>query len=229
MSVDQSMYTGVMARLIEGALAFREREYRGDQVRMAELAQAQKPEILLIGCCDSRVDLSLIAGAALGEIFTVRNVANLVPPFSYGNGAGQGVRAAIEYGVKALNVSQIVVFGHAHCGGIKAAIDHADGHTIQSDFIGDWLALAAPACHQVVADAAGHARPVAISLLKECSYLVERASVLNSLENLRQYPWIAERVAAGRLTLHGWWFDLENGDLWATHPHTGQFLPVDVS
>lgn len=228
MSLDLSLYQGPMARLILGALAFREREYRGVKTQMAELAKRQTPEILLVGCCDSRVDLAHIGGADLGEIFTVRNVANLVPPYDYGGGSGHGVRAAIEYGVKELNVSHIVVFGHAHCGGIKAAIDNAAGHAHQSDFLGSWLAQAVDACHQEVVDpVSGESRPVAISLLKEYSYLVERASVLNSLQNLRGYPWIAERVAAGSLTLHGWWFDLETGDLWATHPHTGQFLPVE--
>lgn len=228
MGFDASLYQGVMARLVEGTLAFREREYLSGKTHMSELAKGQKPEVLLIGCCDSRVDLAQIGGAELGELFTIRNVANLVPPYHYGDGTGHGVRAAIEYAVKALEVSNIVVFGHAKCGGIKAAIDTAAGHGPQADFLGPWLDLARDACHQEITDpVSGECRPVSIETLKDYSYLVERASVLNSLENLRGYPWIADRTAAGKLSLHGWWFDLEAGDLWVTHPVTGLFLPVD--
>lgn len=147
----------------------------------------------------------------------------------FDQGAGHGVRAAIEYGVRALNIANIVVFGHAHCGGIKAAIQTAAGQAPSSDFLGTWLALAKDACQAKIQDPiTGESRPVPIERLQDYGYLVERASVLNSLKNLRTYPWIAERVAAGSLSLHGWWFDLETGDLWVTDPRTGQFLPVEA-
>lgn len=227
MNADVPSYTGAMARFAEGVRAFRQKEYRGDRELMQQLQQGQKPELLLIGCCDSRVDFSLLAGAELGEVFIVRNIANLVPPFDYGGGVGQGVRAAIEYGVKVLQVSHIVVFGHAHCGGIKAAIDTAAGEGPASDFIGSWLELAQGACIQEVVDSNGEPHQLPVSMLKEYSYLVERASVLNSLANLRGYPWVAERVAAVSLTLHGWWFDLQTGDLWVTAPNSNEFMPLD--
>ena len=229
MIFDETLYQGVMLRLIRGAMTFREHEYRGDITRMAELTQGQNPEVLLIGCCDSRVDLTRISGAEPGEVFVIRNVANLVPPYTFDQGAGHGVRAAIEYGVRALNIANIVVFGHAHCGGIKAAIQTAAGKAPSSDFLGTWLALAKDACQAKIQDPiTGESRPVPIERLQDYGYLVERASVLNSLKNLRTYPWIAERVAAGSLSLHGWWFDLETGDLWVTDPRTGQFLPVEA-
>ena len=111
---------------------------------------------------------------------------------------------------------------------IKAVIETATGQAPQSDFLGTWLALAEGACHHDVVDPiTGQRRPVPIAQLKEYSYLVERASVLNSVRNLRGYPWLAERCAAGTLTLHGWWFDLQTGDLWVTHPQTGLFLPIE--
>ena len=191
--------------------------------------KGQKPHTLIVACSDSRADPALIFDAKPGELFVVRNVANLVPPYTFDQGAGHGVRAAIEYGVRALNIANIVVFGHAHCGGIKAAIQTAAGQAPSSDFLGTWLALAKDACQAEIQDPiTGESRPVPIELLKDYSYLVERASVLNSLKNLRTYPWIAERVAAGSLSLHGWWFDLETGDLWVTDPRTGQFLPVEA-
>lgn len=228
---DRSLFKGVMGDMIEGALAFRQNEYKGDKDYMLGLAEAQHPEILMIGCSDSRVDPALIYGANAGDIFTIRNVANLVPPYEFGNGCGRGygVRAAIEYGVKALKVSHIVVFGHAHCGGIKAAIDTAAGHASEFDFIGPWVTIAEQACKQEVTDpATGEKKPVSIDQLKDFAYLVERRSVLNSIENLKTYPWIKERVVAGDLRLHEWWFDLESGDLWVTHPEAGQFLPVET-
>ncbi len=229
MNFDETLYQGVMLRLIRGVMTFREQEYRSGLTRMADLTKGQKPEVLLIGCCDSRVDLTRISGAELGEVFIIRNVANLVPPYAFGHGTGHGVRAAIEYGVKALNVSHIVVFGHAHCGGINAAIQTAAGQAPPSDFLGAWLALAKDACHAEVEDpVTGEPRPVPINRLKDYSYLVERASVLNSVNNLHTYPWILERVNAGSLSLHGWWFDLETGDLWVTDPRTGQFLPIEA-
>lgn len=227
MIADTTPYTGVMARFAEGIRQFRHKEYRGDRELMRQLQQGQKPELLLIGCCDSRVDFSLMAGIHPGEVFTVRNIANLVPPYDYGGGTGQGVRAALEYGVKMLQVSHIVVFGHAQCGGIKAAIDTAAGEAPETDFIGTWLNLARDACTQEIVDSNGTSRQLPIATLKECSYLVERASVLNSLANLQGYPWIAERVAAGTLTLHGWWFDLQTGDLWVTDPSGSTFQPFD--
>ena len=229
MIFDDTLYEGVLLRLVHGVMAFRQQEYLGGRTRMLELAKGQKPEVLLIGCSDSRVDLTRISGAELGEVFIIRNVANLVPPYTLSQGTEHGVRAAIEYGVKALNVAHIVVFGHAHCGGIQAAIQTAAGQAPPSDFLGPWLALAKDACHAEIEDpVTGEPRPVPVERLKDYSYLVERAAVINSRNNLLTYPWIAERVAAGSLSLHGWWFDLETGDLWATHPRTGQFLPVEV-
>jgi len=228
---DKSLFKGVMGDLIEGAVAFRQDEYKRDKYDMLGLAEAQHPEILMIGCSDSRVDPALICGANAGDIFSIRNVANLVPPYEFGSGRsrGYGVRAAIEYGVKALEVSHIVVFGHAHCGGIKAAIDTAAGHAPEFEFIGPWVAIAEQACKQEITDpVTGKKKPVSIGQLTDFAYLVERRSVLNSIENLKTYPWIKERIEASELTLHGWWFDLESGDLWVTHPEKGHFLPVET-
>jgi len=229
MNFAETLYQGVMLRLVRGVMIFREREYRSGLTRMADLTKGQNPEVLLVGCCDSRVDLTRISGAELGEVFIIRNVANLVPPYAFGHGTGHGVRAAIEYGVKALNVSHIVVFGHAHCGGINAAIQAAAGQAPSFDFLGDWLTLAKDACQVEIEDpVTGEPSPVPIEQLKDYNHLVERASVLNSLKNLHTYPWILGRIKAGLLTLHGWWFDLETGDLWVTNPGSGQFLPLDT-
>ena len=233
-TMDARLFPGALAALIAGARTFRRREYLGNRDLMPRLAAGQHPVVLLIGCSDSRVDPALICGAQPGDVFTIRNVANLVPAYVSGeaaanDGLGHGVRAALEYGVKALGVSHVVVFGHAHCGGVKAMIDTARGKPPAFEFIGPWLNVAAGVCDQVLAElAAEHGRDVDADDLAVHAALVERRSVLHSLDNLRTYPWIQERIEAGALAVHGWWFDLDDGRLWATHPRTGAFLPFDT-
>ena len=233
-TMDPRLFPGALAALIDGAHTFRQREYLGNRDLMPRLAAGQHPAVLLIGCSDSRVDPALICGAQPGDVFTLRNVANLVPAYVSGedaatDGLGHGVRAALEYGVKALGVSHVVVFGHAHCGGVKAMIDIARRKPPAFEFIGPWLNVADGVCDRVLAElAAERGRDVDADDLVAHAALVERRSVLHSLDNLRTYPWIQERIEAGALAVHGWWFDLDDGRLWATHPRTGAFLPFDT-
>ena len=233
-TVDPHLFPGALAALIDGARTFRQREYLGNRDLMPRLVADQHPAVLLIGCSDSRVDPALICGAQPGDVFTIRNVANLVPAYVSGedaanDGLGHGVRAALEYGVKALGVSHVVVFGHAHCGGVKAMIDTARGAPPAFEFIGPWLNMAAGVCDRVLAElAAEYGQNMDADDLPAHTALVERRSVLHSLDNLRTYPWIRERIEAGALTVHGWWFDLDDGRLWMTHPRTGAFLPFDT-
>ena len=227
-ALDAGRFTGGLGALVEGALAFRKNEYHSGRTLMPRLATGQRPGVMMIGCSDSRVDPALICGAGPGEVFTVRNVANLVPPYDPRGGRGDSVRAALEYGVGTLGVSHVVVFGHAHCGGVRAMIDAARGAAPESGFIGSWLAVASAVLGQVLAEltAGGRADPTA-DALPACADVVERRSILNSVDNLRGYPWIRERIEAGALAVHGWWFDLDDGRLWATHPETGAFLPIE--
>ena len=224
-----SQFPGGMASLLEGVLSFRTREYGGHRDLMRRLAAAQQPQVMVIGCSDSRVDPALLCGARPGDLFTVRNVANLVPACEGGDGRGDGVRAALEYGVKVLGVAHVVVLGHARCGGIRALVEMAGGAppALEFEFLGPWLGLAAAVLDQVRAELAAEGRPdVTAEDLQRCIPRVERRSILQSLDNLRTYPWIRDRVATGALAVHGWWFDLDDGRLWATSPETGAFLPV---
>ena len=226
--LDASLFTGDLAALVDGALAFRKNEYHSGRTLMPRLATGQRPGVMMIGCSDSRVDPALICGAGPGEVFTVRNVANLVPPCDAGGGRGDSVRAALEYGVGTLGVSHVVVFGHAHCGGVSAMIDAARGAAPESGFLGSWLAVAGAVPGQVLAElAAGGQANLTADALPARAAVVERRSILNSIDNLRGYPWIRERIEAGALAVHGWWFDLDDGRLWATHPETGAFLPIE--
>ena len=201
-------------------------EERPDTMRKL-LEEGQHPSALLIGCSDSRVDPALLMGAEPGDLFMIRNVANLVPPYRPGAGL-DGVGAAIEYAVRDLKVAHVIVLGHAHCGGIKALLNTVGGQRPARDFIADWVSMAAAACYHYIPDPdRGDAvKPVSLDSLKDHPYLVERAAIQGSLRNLLSYPWLKAAVDDGALSLHGWWFDLESGDLWATDPENALFLPV---
>ena len=203
-----------MDLLIAGYRRFRENYYRANRDLFDQLAQGQAPKVMVIACCDSRVDPTLIFDARPGEIFTLRNVANLVPPYGPDEFC-HGTSAAIEFGVRGLEVDHVIVLGHASCGGIQALMGAHDG-----DFIGPWMRIAEPALDHVRA-VAGHL-PV-----ERQKRLCEHQTVRISLANLRSFPWIAEPVAQGRLRLHGCYFDIDGGELQVLDEATGEFLPVE--
>lgn len=214
--------------LVEGIQQFRANYFERNPEFMRHLVEAgQSPATLIISCSDSRVDPALLTGAKPGELFAVRNVANLVPPCAP-DASLHGTGAAIEYAVRDLKVDHIIVLGHAHCGGIKAMLSAAGGEWPERDFIGDWVAMALGAAELYVEDAkaADGRSKVSLQRLKDNPALVERAAIAGSLNNLMTYPWIRERVEAGTLFLHGWWFDLDTGDLWKTEPGESRLLPV---
>ena len=198
----------VITRLTSGFRRFQQRWYRDDEELFRSLRHGQRPHALLIACSDSRVDPVLLTDSRPGDLFVVRNVANLVPPYSQ-DGGNHGVSAAIEYAVKHLEVRDIIVMGHACCGGIRALVDEAEGgghHGEQDEFIGPWVAIARKALRQVQESMPGAGR-------EDKAHACELLSVRFSLEALRTFPWIRERIEAGRLTLHGWYFDLRSGEL----------------
>ena len=217
-----------IGHLSEGVKAFKESHYGKEFDVMRQLVQeGQAPATLIISCSDSRVDPAILTGAAPGELFTVRNVANLVPPYAPGASL-HGTGAAIEYAVRDLKVDHNVVLGHAHCGGIKALIAGADGHRMERDFINDWVEIALEATDISVEDPQMEdgKRRISLEALALNAFLVERAAIGKSLSNLMTYPWLRERVENGTLVLHGWWFDLETGDLWQTQPGSTQLFPA---
>lgn len=205
--------------LIAGLRTFRQTEYDGDRSLMARLSKDQEPDVLMIACSDSRVDPALVFGARPGDLFVVRVVANLVPSLRPGDAITHGVMAGVEYGVKALGVSHVVVCGHSHCGGIKAAMDAARGQEPPPfECLGPWVALADGACREVLAESSDERRSDA-----KLAAAAEQRSVLKSVGNLRSYAWIRERVDNGELALHGWWFDIDTGELWVADVDTGVF------
>ena len=191
-------------RLIDGYNAFLRERLPVEQTRFRELAEVgQRPEIMVIGCCDSRVSPEVIFDARPCELFVVRNVGNLVPPYTP-DGAQRAVSSALEFGVQALKVKHIVVLGHAQCGGIRAFAEEA-APLSPGDFIGHWMALIAPAAKEV---GPRGARPLVEYLTR-----LEQASAVKTLDNLMTFPWLRDRVERGELALHAAYFGVATGEL----------------
>jgi carbonic anhydrase len=204
-------------RLIDGYGAFASGRLQSEQDRYRELAEhGQTPEIMVIGCCDSRVSPEVIFDARPGELFVVRNVANLVPPYEQ-DGKYHGVSAALEFGVGVLKVKHIVVLGHAHCGGVRAYAEDAEPIS-PGDFIGRWMSLMAPAAEKVGPRGS----------LSRADYLerMEKASVVNTLDNLMTFPRLRKLIERGAVTLHGAYFGVATGELSVFDKATGEFWSV---
>lgn len=203
---------------LSGFQRFREKYVDGESSLFTRLRQGQSPRTLVISCCDSRVDPAILTGADPGEIFVVRNVANLVPP--YRNGAEMpGIRADIEFAIKGLNVEQIIILGHRSCGGIQALMNGEGISEHHFEFIGTWVGIARPARERVLRELPDAAPQVQARACEQ--YAIEL-----SLSNLLTFPWIRERVDAGTLTLHGWYFDIDSGDLLGYSSQSNSFKPL---
>lgn len=201
--------------LLDGYRFFKANRFARDSARYRSLAeQGQSPEMMVIGCSDSRSSPDTLFDAAPGELFIVRNVANIVPPYR-AEGGCHGTSAALEFGVQGLKVRHIVVLGHARCGGIQAALQPNGQPLSEGDFIGKWVGPLAPAAGE-----AGNAGPSSAAERQEA---LERASIRCSIANLRTFPFIAAAADEGRLHLHGAWFDIASGELWIMDPNSGDF------
>lgn len=197
-----------MDDLLEGYRRFRATSWPDRKALFEKLAaRGQRPQTLVIACSDSRVDPSMIFDAGPGELFVVRNVANLVPPYTQPDHDHHGTSAAIEFAVKVLEVKQIVVMGHALCGGAGALIDGTP--EAARDFLPYWISIGAPA------------RDIALRLSDdpaEQRHIIEHQCVQLSLRNLATFPWIKERIEEGRLELHGAYFAVATGVLERLRP-----------
>lgn len=193
-------------RLLEGYANFRSGRYASEAERYMRLGQgAQKPTVMIIACCDSRAAPETIFDCGPGEIFVVRNVANLVPPYMP-DGGHHATSAALEFAVLALGVKHVVVMGHGRCGGIHAAVQDSSPLT-HTDFIGSWM--------RGIKDVAKYVAHAPQETEDAFERRIERASVEHSLANMRTFPWIRMRENAGDLSLHGAWFDIALGELHA--------------
>lgn len=205
-------------QLIEGYRHFRAGEWAHHRERWAQLAAGQSPEVLVIACSDSRVDPMIVFDASPGEIFVIRNVAALVPPFEVG-GLRHGVSSALEFAVTQLDIPEIIVLGHGQCGGVSASMSQcfADKGPGEGGFISRWMAMLDEARARVVAE---------LGEGPEAVHQLELECVKVSLANLRSFPFIAPREADGRLKLHGAYFSIAEGVLHVLDEKTGEFSPA---
>jgi carbonic anhydrase len=201
--------------LLAGYRSFMEGRYTSESSRYRSLArEGQAPETMVIACCDSRAAPETIFDAGLGELFVLRNVANLVPPYAPDDNF-HSTSAALEFAVQSLQVKHIVVMGHGRCGGIKAALNPDAAPLSPGDFIGRWMGLVAPAAEAVAGNA--------MMTNAERQTALERISIRYSIANLRTFPYVQTLESEGKLSLHGAWFDISTGELWVMNKETGDF------
>ena len=205
-----------LSKLVEGYRRFREQDWARERERWSELAEGQSPKVMILSCADSRVDPAQIFDARPGEMFVVRNIAGLAPPYETSSGF-HGVSAALEFAVTQLEVGEIMVMGHGLCGGCAAALtgqfdDTAPG---EGHFIADWV--------RMLSDARDTVRAHHADIERDAYTEMEWEAVKVSLANLRTFPWIAERERDGRLKLHGAHFSIAEGRLYLLDEASGGF------
>ena len=207
-------------KLLQGYSDFMHGKYHAEKDRYAELAvSGQKPDTMVIACCDSRAAPETIFNSHPGELFVARNVANLVPPYEPDT-ALHATSAALEFAVQSLRVKDIVVLGHGRCGGISAALDPSAEPLSPGDFIGNWMRLLDPLAEQV--------RTSTAMTASERQTALERISIRNSIANLLTFPCVKILTDRGKLKLHGAWFDIFSGEMWVMDAKSGDFQRPNV-
>src|SRR5690606_33932481 len=210
---------GLPPHLLRGYRDFMSGRSASGSDRYRKLArEGQTPETMVIACCDSRAAPETIFDCGPGELFVVRNVANLVPPYEPDD-KHHATSAALEFAVQSLKVKHIVVLGQGGCGGKKAALDPSAPARSPGDVIGKWMGLVAPAAEAVSNNT--------MMTPGERQTARERISIRYSLANLRSFPCVSILEGKGKLSLHGAWFDISTGELWAMNPATGDFERPD--
>ena len=205
-------------KLIAGYKRFREGYYENNKKLLLKLAQdGQSPKIAIVSCCDSRVEPTVILDCEPGDLFVIRNVANLVPPCE-NNDSFHGTSAALEFAVTGLEVESIIVLGHTQCGGIRALMD-GPSSSAPSSFIATWMKQLEDVRNSILSNEG-------LVSQEQRYHACETQGISQSLENLMSFPWIAERVNKGTLQLHGWRYDLGSAELFALHSATRKFEKV---
>lgn len=205
-------------RLLAGFKRFHEKSFLREDSPYSRLSSGQGPKTLIIGCSDSRVDPAIMTSASPGEIFVVRNVANLVPPFESAGTGLHGVSAAIEFAVVNLKVENVLILGHRQCGGIAALMS---SEATQEGFIRKWVSIAEDAKQKVLKNYPGAEQD---TLCRHC----EREAIATSLRNLRTFPFVEQAVQQRGLLILGIYFDLENGELLEYDEKTEQFSAISI-
>ncbi|MDD9899580.1 MAG: carbonic anhydrase [Alphaproteobacteria bacterium] len=208
-----------LKNLIEGYKSFQQDYFKSDSTLYEDLLrEGQAPKWTVVACSDSRTDPAMLTNSKPGDMFVIRNVAAIVPPYTCDLGH-HGTSAAIEFSVRTLKTPNLVVMGHSHCGGCQALMDLKAAEE-EYEFLTPWVSIGQPALKAV-----DEALPDASLELRHRA--LEQAVILTSMKNLMTFPWIAEKVKAGTLTLHGWYFDMKNGVVMSYNRDAGQFEPLE--
>lgn len=196
-------------KMLEGYQGFRDKYVHGDSSIMQYLSDyGQKPQTMVVSCCDSRVDPALILQCDPGDLFVVRNVANIIPPYEKDE-AHHGTSAALEFGVCFLKVDHLVLLGHSQCGGIQALLD--DSQVGQNDFISSWVSLIkTPRCNECTTDE------------------YAKLALHQSYKNCLTFPWIKEKMLRKELEIHLWFFDIKTGEIFTYSKECNQYVPLSV-
>ncbi len=212
-----------ISSLMDGYRLFRSQTFPAQRQLYRDLVErGQSPRVMIVACCDSRVDPATILNTRPGDLFMVRNVANLVPPYEP-HGDYHGTSAALEFAVTGLEVEHVIVLGHAYCGGVKAFLDGLYGADAEPQyrFITRWMSLLRPAMKGLAKAGTPHDAD-------DRQRALEQASIVNSLANLESFPFIQARLKAGTLALHGAWFDIERGLLLEYDAESGAYTPLEA-
>ena len=196
--------TAIFQALLTGYQGFRKKYATGDNTVMQSLAHAQKPSAMIAGCCDSRVDPSLLLQCHPGDLFVVRNVANIVPPYECDE-KHHGTSAALEFGVCQLNIKHLIILGHSQCGGIHALLN---GVSTRNDFIANWVSQ------------------IHITSSDEDLDTVAKNALTQSYQHCLSFPWIKSRLDNNTLIIHRWFFDIKTGEISAYDMKKNLFLPL---
>lgn len=198
--------TDSFKKLLDGYVAFHNK-YISSQNPIMELlhTNGQNPSILIVSCCDSRVDPALLFQCDPGDLFVVRNIANIIPPYEE-DSLHHGISAALEYGINSLNIKHLIILGHSQCGGIKAWLDLKSGKTTSTPFVDKWVSIInIPHFEELSPDV--------------CSIL----ALHNSYSNCLTFPWIYDKVMQGVLIIHLWYFDIKTGEILVYAPETQKY------
>ncbi|TDI57899.1 MAG: carbonic anhydrase [Alphaproteobacteria bacterium] len=208
-----------LLKLVSGYKEFSKGQKPGGQYRYSGLAEGQSPKIMVISCSDSRVIPSQIFNVEPGDLFIVRNVANLVPPYEEDQ-SYHGTSAALEFAVNYLDVGLVVILGHSQCGGIHACAENFVQGTKAGTFLDKWLSILNPVAEKMLT---GYDGPIEGQLQTD----LELAAIRESLSNLEQFPFLSERLKDGRLTVHGAYFDITDGQLYLLDAESDAFKMVE--
>ncbi|SHJ15523.1 carbonic anhydrase [Parasporobacterium paucivorans] len=203
-----------MQQLLDGIVRFRREDFESHKELFKELKEQQRPHTLFIACSDSRVDPNLITGTLPGELFIIRNIANIVPPYRE-SGEYAGTTSAIEYAVKVLEVENIIVCGHSNCGGCAASL-HSSDMLNELPHTHKWLELINPVRDTVL-------REMDSMEPEAWEWMMEQGNVVEQLKHLLTYPYIKEKIMSGELALSGWHYIIETGEVFIYDKDTGEF------